>query len=50
MNRMKHYHLGCGESLQSGWTELRILRRNDAEETVKQKPKNLATTKPGKQH
>jgi len=50
MNRMKHYHLGCGESLQSGWIELRILRRNDGDEAMKPKRKNMTRAKPAKQH
>jgi hypothetical protein len=52
MNRIKHYHLhlGCGESLQSGWAELRILHKSAEDEAMKAKRKNMARVKPGKQH
>jgi len=50
MNRMRHYHLGCGESLQSGWTELRLLHKSTAEEDVKVRRKTAPRGKQGKRH
>ena len=50
MTRLKHYHLGCGESLQSSWMELqRIL---NASYVARVKPKQNAVAKPkqAKQH
>jgi hypothetical protein len=40
MTNLKHYHLGCGESLQSNRTELQkmIATRYTAEAKPKQKP------------
>jgi hypothetical protein len=51
MTNLKHYHLGCGESLQSNWTELQRIIKTTYVVRTKAKWTSLPTkSKPGKQH
>lgn len=50
MTSLKHYHLGCGESLQSRQRELQTLVVTKVTDPLKTKRKPGARTAPGKQH
>lgn len=50
MTNLKHYHLGCGESLQSNWVELQKLITTSYLNRAKSKWKPGLKLKPGKQH
>lgn len=50
MTRMKHYHLGCGESLQSHWSELQVFMKTTGIERGKPKFNNTRKSKSGKRH
>ncbi len=50
MTSLKHYHLGCGESLQSNWVELQKLISKSYETRAKLKPKPVTRAKQGKRH
>jgi hypothetical protein len=50
MTSLKHYHLGCGESLQSSWTELQQVLKTTYVARVKPKRSTAPKLKPGKQH
>jgi hypothetical protein len=50
MNRLKHYHLGCGESLQSSWLELQRIRNTPLAERVKPRLNTAPNSKQAKQH
>lgn len=50
MTSLKHYHLGCGESLQSNWTELQRLLKTTEIAKGKSQLKKKRNSKSGKQH
>jgi hypothetical protein len=50
MTSMKHYHLGCGESLQSSCKELQKLIRTTYLSSTKGRLNSVRKPKPGKQH
>lgn len=50
MTRMKHYHLGCGESLQSNRAELLILVKTANADQGKTRLNRLPKAKPEKRH
>lgn len=50
MNSLKHYHLGCGESLRSHLWELCKLNTTDFVTVEKLKRKSAVTTKKTKSH
>ena len=50
MTRMKHYHLGCGESLQSSWMELQRILNASYAARVKPKLNAVPKSKQAKQH
>jgi len=50
MNSLKHYHLGCGESLQSHREELRKLMTTKSIAEMKLGPKPAVSSKKVKQH
>ncbi|MEJ2362266.1 MAG: hypothetical protein P8Z75_12705 [Gammaproteobacteria bacterium] len=50
MTRLKHYHLGCGEPLQSHHSELLLVVRTACTERPKPRISDLHKSKPGKRH
>jgi hypothetical protein len=50
MTRMKHYRLGCGESLQSHWLELQEKPQNKDAADRKARLKMMATNRRTKKH
>ena len=50
MTSMKHYHLGCGESLQSTCMELRKFIAKTYAARIQTKRNPVPRSKPGKQH
>ena len=50
MTRLKHYHLGCGESLQSSWMELQRILTASYANRVKPKQNAVLKSKRTKQH
>lgn len=50
MTSLKHYHLGCGESLQSNWAELQKLITKSYEARAESKRKPMVRAKQGKRH
>lgn len=50
MTSMKHYRLGCGESLQSNWLELERVAKARSAQRAQPKLQLLRKLKQGKQH
>lgn len=50
MTSLKHYHLGCGESLQSNWVDLQKMITTSYVAWAKPKLKPASKSKKGKQH
>lgn len=50
MNRLKRYHLGCGESLRSRHAELLQANRAESIEREKSQTLMLKKSRPGKRH